>query len=217
MCPAADEGSVSKPQIYRVTRNSLRDADPPRHLLEDIDTLIPNAGLLPRQVAKMILPREDRLWLLLFASGLPDRLCLAFARICALRCLTFWLVPHPAIVVRYLRTGKKALAREAREAVVPLMGDAEKAAAWAATVPFFEGDSINLVLRRWMIVSAPYRAWAAAASARKAGISGEDQISDLLSVMDMHPTVLALRVSGGYFDALSDNPVPGSRKGGRGR
>ena len=140
---------ASTPKIYRVTRSSLRDADPPRHLHEDIDVLIPQAGLLPRQVADMILPREDRLWLLLFASGLPDRLCLVFARICALRCLTFWLVPHPAIVVRYLRTGKKALAREAREAVVPLMGDAEKAAAWASTVPFFEGDSINLVLRSW--------------------------------------------------------------------
>ena len=207
----------AKKQIYRVTRNSLREADPPRHLLEDIDTLIPNAGLLPRQVAKMILPREDRLWLLLFASGLPDRLCLAYARICALRCLTFWLVPHPAIVVRYLRTGKKALAREAREAVVPLMGDAERSAAWAATVPFFEGDSLNLVLRRWMIVSAPYRAWAAAASARKAGMSGEDQIADLLSVMDMHPTVLSLRVSGGYFDELPSEPMPESRKGGGGR
>jgi hypothetical protein len=191
-----------KRQIYRVTRSSLRDADPPRHLLEDIDVLIPNAGLLPRQVAKIILPREDRLWLLLFASGLPDRLCLAFARICALRCLTFWLVPHPAIVVSYLRTGKKALAREAREAVVQLMGDAEKAAAWASTVPFFEGDSLNLALQRWTRVSAPYRAWAAAASARKAGMSGEDQIADLLSVMDMHPTVLSLRISGGHFDTL---------------
>ena len=192
----------AKKQIYRVTRNSLRDADPPRHLLEDIDVLIPNAGLLPRQVAKMILPREDRLWILLFASGLPDRLCLLFARICALRCLTFWLVPHPEIVVKYLRTGRKALAREARETVVPLMGDAEKAAAWASTVPFFEGDSLNLALQRWTRVSAPYRAWAAAASARKAGMSGEDQIADLLSVMDMHPTVLSLRISGGYFDTL---------------
>ena len=102
----------------------------------------------------------------------------------------------------YLRTGKKALAREAREAVVLLMGDAEKAAAWAATVPFFEGDSLNLALQRWTRVSAPYRAWAAAASARKAGISGEDQIADLLSVMDMHPTVLSLRISGGHFDTL---------------
>jgi hypothetical protein len=194
--------SSHKPQIYRVTRSSLRDADPPQHLLEDIDTLIPNAGLLSRQVADMILPREDRLWLLLFASGLPDRLCLAYARICALRCLTFWLVPHPEIVVKYLRTGRKALAREAREAVVSLMGDAEKAAAWAATVPFFEGDSLNLALQRWTRVSAPYRAWAAAASARKAGISGEDQIADLLSVMDMHPTVLSLRISGGHFDTL---------------
>jgi len=204
-----------KKQIYRVTRSSLRDADPPRHLLEDIDILIPNAGLLPRQVADMVLPREDRLWLLLFASGLPDRLCLAFARICALRCLTFWLVPHPEIVVRYLRTGKKVLAREAREDVVPLMGDAEKAAAWAATVPFFEGDSLNLALQRWTRVSAPYRAWAAASSARKAGISGEDQIADLLAVMDMHPTVLSLRMSSGCFESISD-PTSGlsaKRKG----
>ena len=191
-----------KKQSYRATRSSLRDADPPRHLLEDIDPLIPDAGLVPRQVADMILPREDRLWILLFASGIPDRLCLAYARICALRCLAFWLVPHPEIVVRYLRTGRKALAREAREAVVPLMGDAERAAAWASTVPFFEGDSLDPVLRRWMIVSASYRAWAAAASARKAGISGEDQIADLLSVTAMHPTVLSLRISGGHFDTL---------------
>ena len=202
----------AKKQIYRVTRNSLREADPPRHLLEDINVLIPNAGLLPRQVADMILPREDRLWFLLFASGLPDRLCLVFARICALRCLTFWLVPHPEIVVRYLRTGKKVLAREAREDVVPLMGDAEKSAAWAATVPFFEGDSLNLALQRWTRVSAPYRAWAAAASARKAGISGEDQISDLLSVMSLHPTVLSLHISSGRFESPSDQTSDTSAK-----
>ena len=192
-------------QIYRATRSSLRDADPPRHLLDDIDVLVPKSGLLPGQVSRLILPGEDRLWILLFASGLPDRLCLAFARICALRCLTFWLHPHPESVVRYLRTGRKVFARRAREAVVPLMGDAEKTAAWASTVPFFEGDSLNLVLRRWMIVSAPYRAWAAAASARKAGMSGEDQIADLLSVMDMHPTVLSLRLASGHFDRPAAN------------
>ena len=102
----------------------------------------------------------------------------------------------------YLRTGKKVLAREARGFLLPILGDAERAATWAATVPFFEGDSLDMVLRRWTRVSAPYRAWAAAASARKAGISGEDQIADLLFVMDTHPTVLSLRISGRHFDAL---------------
>ena len=196
-----DMANVRK-TIYKVTRRSLLDADPPRHLREEAHALIPRPGLLARQVADMILPCEDRLWILLFACGLPDRLCLAYARICALRCLTFWLIPHVAEVVSYLRTGKKALAREAREALLPLLGDAEKSAAWAATVPLGDVDNLDLSLRKWVIVSAPYRAWAAAASARKAGISGEDQISDLLAVMDIHPTVLSLRISRGHFDAL---------------
>ena len=200
-------------QIYRATRSSLRDADPPRHLLDAIEDLIPKAGLLPGQVSRLILPSEDRLWILLFASGLPDRLVLAFARICALRCLTFWFHPHPESVVRYLRTGRKVFARRAREAVVPLMGDAEKAAAWASTVPFFEGDSLIRDLQRWTRVSVPYRAWAAATSARKAGISGEDQVADLLLVMGMHPTVLSMRISRGCFDALPSKPRPESRKG----
>ena len=103
----------------------------------------------------------------------------------------------------YLRTGKKVLAREARGFLLPILGDAERAATWAATVPFFEGDSLDMVLRRWTRVSAPYRAWAAAASARKAGISGEDQIADLLFVMDTHPTVLSLRMASGYFEMVS--------------
>ena len=207
-----DDMANARKTIHKATRRSLLDADPPRHLRDDIDTLIPHSGLSARQVADMVLPREDRLWILLFACGLPDRLCLAYARICALRSLTFWLVPHPAIVVRYLRTGKKVLAREAREDVVPLMGDAEKSAAWAATVPFFEGDSLNLALQRWTRVSAPYRAWAAAASARKAGISGEDQISDLLSVMSLHPTVLSLHISSGRFESPSDQTSDTSAK-----
>jgi hypothetical protein len=189
--------------IHKVTRRSLLDADPPRHLQEDACTLIPHSGLSARQVADMILPREDRLWILIFACGLPDRLCLVFARICALRCLPFWLIPHPEVAVKYLRTGKKVLAREAREFLLPILGDAEKAATWAATVPFFEGDSLDMSLQRWTRVSAPYRAWAAAASARKAGISGEDQISDLLAVMDTHPTVLSLRMASGYFEMVS--------------
>ena len=197
-----DMANVRK-TIYKVTRRSLLDADPPRHLREEAHALIPRPGLLARQVADMILPCEDRLWILLFACGLPDRLCLAYARICALRCLTFWLIPHVAEVVSYLRTGKKALARAAREALLPLLGDAEKSAAWAATVPLGDVDNLDLSLRKWVIVSAPYRAWAAAASARKAGISGEDQIADLRSVMDTHPTVLSLRIAGGYFDTLS--------------
>jgi hypothetical protein len=197
-----DDMANARKTIHKATRRSLLDADPPRHLRDDIDTLIPHSGLSARQVADMVLPREDRLWILLFACGLPDRLCLVFARICALRCLPFWLIPHPGVVVRYLRTGKKVLAREARGFLLPILGDAERAATWAATVPFFEGDSLDMVLRRWTRVSAPYRAWAAAASARKAGISGEDQIADLLFVMDTHPTVLSLRISGRHFDAL---------------
>ena len=187
---------------YRVSRRSLRESDPPRHLIGDIDQLIPRSGLSYKQVAGMILPCEDRLWIMIFACGLPDSLCLSYARICALRCLTFWLIPHVPAAVRYLRTGKKTFAREARKSMVLLQGDAERAATWAVTVPFFDGDSINLELRRWTRVSDPYRAWAAAGSARKAGISGEDQIADLLEVEGMHPTVLSLRIAGGYFDTL---------------
>jgi hypothetical protein len=187
-------------KVYRVSRRSLLAADPPRHLRDEAHTLIPQSGLLPRQVADMILPREDRLWILLFACGLSDSRCLVFARICALRCLTFWLVPQPETVAKYLRTGCKALAREAREFLLPILGDAEKAATWAVTVPFFEGDNLDMTLRRWTRVSAPYRAWAAAGAARKAGISGEDQIADLLTVMDTHPSVLALHLAKGQFE-----------------
>ena len=189
--------------VYRVSRRSLRQSDPPHHLREAIETLIPVTGLRVKQVADLVLPFNDRLWILLFACELPDKLCRTFARICALRCLTFWLHPHPECVVRYLRIGRKALAREARAALLPLPGDAEKSATWAATAPFFEADRIDLSLRRWTMVSDQYRACAAAASARKAGISGEDQIFDLLSVMDTHPTVLSLRMASGYFEMVS--------------
>ena len=200
-----DVGLRARKRTHRATRKSLRDADPPRHLIDDIDVLIPRAGLLPGQVSRLILPQEDRLWILIFACGLPDSLCLAFARICSLRCLEFWFDPQPEIVLRHLRTGRKAFARESREFLLPLLGDAERSATWAATAPCFEGDSLDLALRRWTMVSAPYRAWAAAASARKAGISGEDQIADLLFVMETHPTVLSRRVSGGHFDRPSAN------------
>ena len=189
-------------KIYRVSRNSLLGADPPTHLRDDAHLFfnIPQAGLQAKQVADMILPSEDRLWILLFACGLEERKCLVFSRICALRCMMLWMIPYPEIVVQYLRTGRKVLAREAREFVMAFSDDAMKAAAWAVIVPLSDADRLDLVLRRWMIVSAPYRAWAAAASARKAGISGEDQISDLLAVMDTHPTVLSLRMSSGHFD-----------------
>ena len=188
--------------IYKVTRRSLFDADPPRHLHEEARTLIPQSGRSARQVADMILPREDRLWILLFACGLEDRKCLVFSRICALRCMTLWMIPYPEIVVRYLRTGSQVLAREAREFVLSFSDDAMKSAAWAATVPLGDVDRLDLRLRKWMIVSAPYRACAAAASARKAGISGEDQIVDLLTVMNTHPSVLARRMSSGHFEKV---------------
>jgi hypothetical protein len=195
-----------KPKIYRVSRRSLRQADPPHHLREAIETLVPVAGLRAWQVADLVLPFDDRLWILLFASDLPGRLCRTFARICALRCLAFWLHPHPECVVGYLRTGKKALAREARAASLPLPGDAEKSAAWAATAPLFEADRIDLALRRWTMVSDQYRAWAAAASARKAGIVGESQIADLLDAMGTHPTVLSLRMASGAFESADSDP-----------
>jgi hypothetical protein len=192
----------SPKKIYRVSRSSLLGADPPPHLRDDAPLFfnIPQAGLRASQVKDMILPHEDRLWILLFACGLEERKCLAFARICALRCMMLWMIPYPEIVVQYLRTGRKVLAREAREFVLSFSDDAMKAAAWAATVPLIDSEKLDVILRRWTRVSPAYRAYAAAASARKAGISGEDQIVDLLSVMDMHPTVLALRMSSGHFE-----------------
>jgi len=195
-----DVSSLPRRKIYRVSRHSLILADSPRRLLAETLPLIPPTGLRSGQVAGMILPSEDRLWILLHACGLEERKCLVFARICALRCLAFWMSPYPEAVVRYLRTGRRALAREAREASMGASDHAMEAAAWAVTVPLTDHERLDLKLRKWTGVSASSRAFAAAKAARQAGISGEDQISDLVAVMDTHPTVLALRMSPGHFE-----------------
>ena len=191
-----------KKAIYRVSRRSLLLADPPRHLREEAESLIPVAGLLAKKVPDMILPVEDRLWILLFACGLPERTCLVFSRICALRCMELWMIPYPEIVIRYLRTGRRALAREAREFAMSFSDDAMKAAAWATTVPLNDAEKLDLGLRRWTRVSPAYRAHAAAASARKAGIPGESQIEDLMTVLEIHPTVLAISMMEGRFESM---------------
>jgi hypothetical protein len=187
-------------KIYRVSKRSVILVCPPGYLSAEALPLIPMTGFRAAEVADMVLPSEDRLWILLHACGLEERKCLVFARICALRCLALWMSPYPDVVVRYLRTGKRTLAREAREAAMGTEDHAMEAAAWASTVPLSDPERLNLKLRRWTRVSAPCRAYAAALSARRAGISGEDQISDLLAVMDTHPTVLALRMSAGHFE-----------------
>jgi hypothetical protein len=196
-------GKPEKPKIHRVSRRSLLLADPPRHLREEAGVLIPAAGLLAKRVPDMILPVEDRLWILLFACDLPERACLVFSRICALRCLRLWMTPYPEIVARYLRTGQRVLARTAREAAMPCGDDAMRAAAWATTSPLIDAERIDLGLRRWTNVSFSYRAYAAAASARKAGVPGESQISDLMTILETHPTVLAIRMMDGQFESMS--------------
>ena len=195
-------GRTEKTKIYRVSRRSLLLADPPRHLRAEAEALIPAAGLLAKKVPDMILPVEDRLWILLFACGLPERTCLVFSRICALRCMELWMIPYPEIVIRYLRTGRRALAREAREFAMSFSDDAMKAAAWATTVPLNDAEKLDLGLRRWTRVSPAYRAHAAAASARKAGIPGESQIEDLMTVLEIHPTVLAISMMEGRFESM---------------
>ena len=200
-------GKPEKPKIYRVSRRSLLLADPPRHLREEAGVLIPVAGLLAKRVPDMILPAEDRLWILLFACGLPERTCMVFTRICALRCLRLWMVPYPEIVARYLRTGQRVLALPAREATIsrvsmPCGDDAMKSAAWATTRPLIDAERIDLELRRWTNVSPAYRAYASAASARKAGVPGESQIADLMMVLETHPVVLAIRMRDRKFESL---------------
>ena len=195
-------GRTEKPKIYRVSRRSLLLADPPRHLREESGLLIPASGLLAKKVPDMILPVEDRLWILLFACGLPERACLVFSRICALRCLRLWMAPYPEIVARYLRTGQRVLALPAREAAMPCGDDAMKSAAWATTRPLIDAERIDLELRRWTNVSPAYRAYASAASARKAGIPGESQIADLMTVLEIHPVVLAIRMRDRKFESL---------------
>ena len=194
--------SPKKTSIYRVSRKSLLLADPPRHLREESGLLIPATGLLARRVPDMILPAEDRLWILLFACGLPERTCEVFARICALRCMGLWMIPYPEIVARYLRTGDRVLAREARKFALSFSDDAMQSTAWATTRPLTDADMLDLELRRWTRVSPAYRAWAAAASARKAGIPGESQIMDLMTVLEIHPTVLAIRMRDGQFESM---------------
>jgi hypothetical protein len=191
---------MKRSKIYRVSRRSLLLADPPRHLREESGALIPATGLLARKVPDMILPAEDRLWILLFACGLPKRTCEVFARICALRCMGLWMIPYPEIVARHLRTGDRVLAREARKFALSFSDDAMKATAWATTSPLTDADKLEL--RRWTRVSPADRAWAAAASARKAGIPGESQIMDLMTVLEIHPTVLAIRMRDGQFESM---------------
>jgi hypothetical protein len=186
--------------IHRTSRRAVLLADPPKHLEADLARIVPETGLRHRQVAELVLPHGDVLWILLFACSLPERSCLVFSRICALRCLRLWMTPYPEILARWLRTGRRTLALEARGSVLGAVGAAERAAIWAATVPHTESERIDTRLRRWTGSTAQYRAYAAAADARKAGVPGTVQIGDLLTVLETHPTVLSLRLARGDFD-----------------
>ena len=190
-----------KAKTYRVSRKTLWEAGPPRSIVGVASELIPRTGLSALQAANLVAPVADRLWIMLHACGLQARKCLVFARICALRTLRLWTGPYPEHVARYLRTGKRALLPEAREAVLPLIGDAESAARWAIVVPLIDFDRIDLKIGRWAKVSPASRADKAAASARKAGAWGESQIMDLLTVMRTHPSVLARLMASGSFES----------------
>ena len=180
--------------------SDLWQADPPRSIAGVVNELIPRTGFPASRAADLVAPVADRLWIMLHACDLQARKCLVFARICALRALRLWTGPYPEHMARYLRTGKRVFLPEAREAVLPLAGDAESAAKWAIVVPLIEFDRIDLEIGRWAKASPASRAEKAAAAARKAGVWGESQITDLLIVMRTHPSVLARLMAAGHYE-----------------
>jgi len=202
---------------YRTSRRLIWEAAPPRSVAEIVNEAIPQRGLPALQVANLVIPYEDCLWILLRACGLEDRKCLVFSRICALRSLRLWTGPYPEAVAHYLRTGRKVLlpdAREemlqvslipkAKEAVLRLTGAAESAARWAVLVPAIDADKIDLKMGRWAAVKPASRAVLAAREARKGGISAPSQIKDLLAAMHTHPSVLAHRMAIGLFESTEE-------------
>ena len=203
---------------YRTSRRSIWDADPPRSVAEIVNEAIPQRGLLAIQVANLVIPYEDCLWILLHACGLEDRKCRVFARICALRSLRLWTSPYPESVANFLRIGRRMMIPEARAEMLQMMrrsdgeralkftGGAESAARWATVLPLIDFDRIDLKMGKWAGAKPAARAVAAAKEARKAGISAPSQIMDLLAVMHAHPSVLAHHMAIGAFESTGEEP-----------